>query len=128
MALEIRKEEGSSMDMVTVDRHLYLTEDQSRVVEENDPAGRWLWAGPGAEVSRAEAERLGALRPEPKAVEAPADKQAGKPADKSAGKPVDKSTDDSVEDLRARAEAAGVTVDKRWGVDRLRQEIEQAED
>jgi hypothetical protein len=28
--------------------------------------------------------------------------------------------------LQAEAEAAGVTVDKRWGPDRLRQEIEQA--
>lgn len=127
MALEFRKEEKSGMDMVTVDRHLYLTEDQSKVVEEGDPAGRWLWAGPGAEVPRAEAERLGAVRPEPKAAVAAPDKQASMPGDKSAGKPSDKS-DDSVEDLRARAEAAGVTVDKRWGADRLRQEIEQAKD
>jgi hypothetical protein len=30
------------------------------------------------------------------------------------------------EGLQREAEAAGVTVDKRWGADRLRQEIEQA--
>lgn len=54
---------------VVIDRHLYLTEDRSRVVEENDPASRFLWAAPGDEVSRAEAERLGAIKakaePEP---------------------------------------------------------------
>lgn len=39
------------------------------------------------------------------------------------------STSTSAEDadLQRRAEAAGVTVDKRWGSDRLRQEVEQAE-
>lgn len=31
-----------------------------------------------------------------------------------------------VEALQAEAEAAGVTVDKRWGADRLRQEIDAA--
>lgn len=54
---------------IVIDRHLYLTEDRSRVVEENDPASRFLWAAPGDEVSRAEAERLGAIKaqaePEP---------------------------------------------------------------
>lgn len=46
---------------VIIDRHLYLTEDRKRVVEENDPASRFLWAAPGDEVSRAEAARLGAI-------------------------------------------------------------------
>lgn len=50
-------------ETVVVDRHLYLTEDKSRVVEEGDPASRWLWASPGQEVSRAQAERLGAVAP-----------------------------------------------------------------
>lgn len=53
-------EDGS----IVVDRHLYLTEDRSRVVEENDPASRFLWAAPGDEVSRAEAVRLGAIKAE----------------------------------------------------------------
>lgn len=47
-----------------VDRHLYLTEDRGRVVEENDPAGRWLWASPGSEVDMDEAVRLGAVQPQ----------------------------------------------------------------
>lgn len=66
MGLEIRREDaGVVSERVTIDRHLYLTEGQDRVVEEGDPAGRWLWAAPGHEVSRAEAERLGAVKPDP---------------------------------------------------------------
>lgn len=47
------------------DRRLCLTEDRSRVVEENTPEARWLWAVPGQEVDLAEAERLGAIQSEP---------------------------------------------------------------
>jgi len=35
-------------------------------------------------------------------------------------------SDDDLDQLRAEAEAAGVKVDKRWGADRLRTEIEKA--
>ncbi len=52
---------------VTVTERLCLTEDKCRVVPEDSPEARWLWAIPGAKVSRAEAERLGvcgALPPE----------------------------------------------------------------
>jgi hypothetical protein len=52
----------------TVDRHLYLTEDKTRVVEEGDPAGRWLWAAPGRVVPLEQAKRLGAIK-EPEADE-----------------------------------------------------------
>lgn len=34
---------------------------------------------------------------------------------------------DEIEELRAQAEALGVTVDGRWGTDRLRSEIEAAQ-
>ncbi|GAA2159365.1 Lsr2 family DNA-binding protein [Glycomyces lechevalierae] len=44
-----------------VDRHLYLTEDQKRVVEEGDPEGRWLWAAPGRQVPLSQARQLGAV-------------------------------------------------------------------
>lgn len=57
-------------DKVIIDRRWCLTEDKSRVVDENDPQARWLWAIPGHVVDRAEAERLGALKaPEPPTVE-----------------------------------------------------------
>lgn len=87
--------------MVVIDRHLYITEDKSRVVEEGDPAGRWLWASPGQEMPRAQAERLGALKaatsepaaepegaeaetgPEPAEVPEPQAKARRKPADKA---------------------------------------------
>jgi len=41
-------------------------------------------------------------------------------------KPAEKPADDDLETLRAKAEEAGLTVDKRWGPDRLRQEIADA--
>lgn len=60
-------------DKVIIDRRLCLTEDKSRVVDETDPAARWLWATPGHVVDRADAERLGALKPadQPDPPEAP---------------------------------------------------------
>lgn len=51
--------------VVTVDRHWYLTEDRSRVVEEGHPDSRWLWASPGTQVPRRDAIRYGALVEEP---------------------------------------------------------------
>lgn len=48
----------------TVDRRLCLTEDRSRVVEEDTPEARFLWAIPGEVVDRAEAVRLGAIKTE----------------------------------------------------------------
>ncbi|MGW2206759.1 hypothetical protein [Streptomyces sp. NPDC001774] len=45
-------------ERITVDRHLYLTEDRCRLVEENDPAARWLYWAPGMEVPRELFERL----------------------------------------------------------------------
>lgn len=78
-------------EVVQVDRHLYLTADGSRVVEENDPAGASLWATPGHAVSRKDAERLGALellaRPKGSSLvklgPVPANKQASPPANKA---------------------------------------------
>lgn len=62
MALEIVKlSAGGQGPQYKVDRHLYLTEGKDRVVEEGDPASRWLWATPGQMVPLAEAERLGAV-------------------------------------------------------------------
>lgn len=74
MALEVVKlSAGGQGPQWTADRHLYLTEDKSRVVEESDPAMRWLWATPGMQVPLAEAERLGAVKADSEAesVEAP---------------------------------------------------------
>ncbi|MFF5445489.1 hypothetical protein [Streptomyces sp. NPDC012888] len=81
---------------VIIDRHLYLTEDRTRVVEEGDPASRWLWASPGTQVSRAEAVRLGAISgeaeqaPTPERTEAP--KQRSPRSNKSRGATEDKSS------------------------------------
>lgn len=155
MALEYRRiprEAGPPVDTVTIDRHLYLTEDKTRVVPEGHPKCRWLWATPGMDVPRADAERLGAIAlPEP-AEDAPEDsgdgpapgaaveepvveqepaeekpKAAAKPADKQRSKPGDKSRDGSVAELRRQATEAGVQVDNRWGADRIRREIAATE-
>jgi hypothetical protein len=76
MALEVVKlSAGGQGPQYTVDRHLYLTEDKSRVVEESDPASRWLWATPGMQVPLAEAERLGAVKANSEAEPAEAPKQ-----------------------------------------------------
>lgn len=70
---------------IEIDRHMYLTEDKKRVVEEGDPDGRWLWAAKGNSKPRDEAERLGYVpksQPKPKKRAAPADKKRGKSEDK----------------------------------------------
>lgn len=94
MALKMNLSEGTGdAEMWTADRHLYLTEDGSRVVEEGDPAGRWLWAGPGTEVPKSDAEKLGAIPAETKQRAQPEDKAAAKPANKAAQRPADKGRD-----------------------------------
>lgn len=144
MALTFRyqpKEMGGPVETVTIDRHWYLTEDKQRVVPEGSLVARSLWATPGMDVPRAEAERLGAvepLKPEPESSAAepespavepdePAEevKAAPKPADKQRAKPGDKSA--TVPDLRKQAADLGVQVDNRWGAERLRQEIAGAD-
>lgn len=144
MALEYRhipRDAGAPVDTVKVDQHWYLTEDKDRVVPEGDPAARWLWATPDMDVPRADAERLGAVpaasgdvapvaevdaeveSDEGETVKeqpAPPNKQRPKP-DTKAAKPA------GVAELREQATGLGVTVDNRWGVDRLRKEITAAE-
>jgi hypothetical protein len=77
----------NGQETVRIDRHLYLTEDKSRVVEENDPEARWLWAAPGQQVSRRDAIRLGAIAPDPE----PDQKQAVSPPNKQRGPVANKS-------------------------------------
>lgn len=80
--------------MPTVDRRLYLTADESELVEEGDPRAAFLWAGEGTEVSDEDAERVGYKPPrksaapaEDKAVSAPAeDKAAPKKATRATKK------------------------------------------
>jgi hypothetical protein len=132
VALEVNLTDGGGeRDMVTVDRHWYLTEDGSRVVEENDPACRWLWASPGTEVPRADAVRLGAAKTDPPAAPEPAPevvadtKARSAPPNKQLAKPGDKAPA-TVAELRAQAAELGVQVDNRWGAERLQQEIANA--
>jgi hypothetical protein len=66
-------------DKVIIERRLCLTEDKSRVVDENDPDARWLWAIPGHVVDRAEAERLGAVKADPDPEAEPPKRKPGRP-------------------------------------------------
>jgi hypothetical protein len=53
--------------------------------------------------------------------------QAEAEAAETAAEPdADDDSGDELDQLRAEAEAAGVKVDKRWGADRLREEIDTA--
>ena len=89
------------------DRRLYLTQDKSRVVEQGDRDCAWLFATPGRDISRADAEAFGLevldgkivlpgsepTPPEtPKAREKTEDKSFAKGEDKSAKKTEGKST------------------------------------
>lgn len=68
---------------ITVDRRLFLTADQDRLVDPDDPAAAFLWAGPGDEVEEADAERLGYQPGEEKEAEAPDDKALEPDEDKA---------------------------------------------
>ena len=77
-----------AQDTVIADRRLYQAADGT-LVEAGDPRAASLYATPGQEIPRAEAERLGyqAQAPqeqatEPAAAEEPEPKQQAKPADK----------------------------------------------
>lgn len=79
------KVEESAGGTWVADRRLCLTEDKSRVVEEDTPEARWLWAIPGQTVDREEAERLGAVKSET-TVELPATPPRRKPGRPPAAK------------------------------------------
>ncbi|MCI0687571.1 MAG: hypothetical protein L0Y54_10095 [Sporichthyaceae bacterium] len=105
MALEyryIRDEQPDGNHVVATER-LCLTEDQTRLVPETDPAARWLYCTPGQQLPRADAERYGLLaqpeptpepttepEPEPAAPEPAEPKARAKPADKARTRPADK--------------------------------------
>ena len=79
--------EVSERGFVVAKERLALTEDGARLVLEEDPEARWLYAIPGQEIPMAAAEKFGLLaKPkqaeEPKQAEPAADKKADKPADK----------------------------------------------
>lgn len=103
-----------------VDRHLYLTEDKSRVVEEGDPEGRWLWAAPGRLVPMAQAKRLGALREAADSVEAPdedsdeesavEEKQSGPSENKMVSDPAGDKARPDAKSVRAWAKEQGMDV------------------
>lgn len=79
-------------ETIRVDQHWYLTEDRTMVVAEGVVGGRFLWAAPGQEVNRAEAERLGAVAPsEPETPpEEDSTKQRRAPANKQRTRAEDK--------------------------------------
>lgn len=103
-----------------VETHKWRTAD-GKLVDTGHPAAAVLAYPAGSEIPEDIAEHEGL-----KASSKPQDKSVAKPQDKSVDKPDDKAPDDDLEALRAEAEKAGVTVDKRWGADRLKAEIDAA--
>lgn len=61
MALTTQDHNSGNGEMVTVDRTLWLTADQQRVVEDGDPQAATLYATPGMQVPHEQAERYGLL-------------------------------------------------------------------
>lgn len=61
MALNFQEHDMASGEMVTVDRKVWLTADKERVVDDGDPQAAILYATPGMQVPRREAERYGLL-------------------------------------------------------------------
>lgn len=106
--------------MYKTDKHLWRTARGDRLVETGHPEAAVLAYPAGTEIPDSEAAKHGL-----KATSKPADKAVEKAADKSVAKADNKSADD-LEQLRRQAENAGVKVDKRWGADKLRAEIEAA--
>lgn len=107
--------------MFTVESNLWRTASGD-LVETGHPDAAVLAYPSGTKLPDDVADREG-LKAKPRSQ----DKAAAKSADKAVSKPADKSGDD-LEALRAEAEKVGVAVDKRWGADRLRQEIADAKD
>lgn len=105
MALEVVKlSAGGQGPQYKVDRHLYLTEDKDRVVEEGDPASRWLWATPGLMVPLAEAERLGAVKADSEAEPVEDEKKRTPTQNKQRRPRENKSTKDETETPPAEEE------------------------
>lgn len=77
MALTINIPEREPMSSrITVDRRLWLNAAKDGLVEDGDPDAAFLWAGPGREVSKDDADRLGY---KPKAArKTPAKKKTGR--------------------------------------------------
>lgn len=57
--LTINRGGGQPAGSMIADRHLYLTADKSRIVEQGDTDSAYLFSTPGFEISAAEVERLG---------------------------------------------------------------------
>lgn len=99
MALQIVTQSLSvSSSAVSLDRRLYLTEDRSRLVEDGDPAARWLYGVKDQRVNAVEAERLGY-----KPLSVQREEEAPAPAAKSEEPAEDKEVKkESVEDKSAK--------------------------
>jgi hypothetical protein len=84
-------EQASMVEMIRLDRKLWLTADKSKVVEDGDLDAAFLYGVEGTLKPKPEAEELGALpkSPQKKAAEKRAEeseKQADKTEDKQAEK------------------------------------------
>src|SRR5690554_3786452 len=63
MGMKLNLGAGHVEEQVVINERLCLTKEEDRVVSDTDPDAYYLWATPGQSVSKADAERLGALKP-----------------------------------------------------------------
>lgn len=72
------------MSVYRVERRLWLTADRTRVVEDGNPAARYLYATPGMVIPYAEAERYGlaGVRSQSKAIAGPPEDKALAPTER----------------------------------------------
>lgn len=107
MGLEIRRlgppQEDTHMDDYTVTERLCRTDD-GRIVAEDHPDARWLYAIPGHTLPYAEAQAHGLVQDEAKATPPEGDKKKAKGADK-ARKPADTKAEDAGDDDPETVEA-----------------------
>lgn len=75
---------------ITLDRPLYLNADKTKIVEEGDPAARFVLGGPGSEISDADAKLYGLeeyLKPKGKKPKEPEPPQEPEITDPKAAEP-----------------------------------------
>jgi len=72
------------MSVYRVERRLWLTADRTRVVEDGNPAARYLYATPGMDIPYAEAVRYGltGARSHRKAIAGPPENKALAPTER----------------------------------------------
>lgn len=113
MVFEINREAkgDDGVDVIVVTERLCLTED-GRLVPEDDPGSRWLYAIPGHTIPLADAQRYGLVGERPNDAE-PGGQTSGETADGDVPPPVKESEPEGdKEAVAVEDKASGLTIAK----------------